>query len=83
MRFRKRPVEIEAVQWTGHNCTEVYDILNVGGSAWRGQFGSLVIPTLEGEVRADPGDWIIRGSKGEFYPCKPAIFEETYEEVIA
>lgn len=42
----------------------------------------IYIPTLEGEMRADPGDWIIQGVKGEFYPCKPDIFEETYDEVI-
>lgn len=41
----------------------------------------LVIRTLEGEMRADPGDWIIRGVQGEFYPCKPDIFAETYEAV--
>ncbi|HLE04564.1 MAG TPA: hypothetical protein VI729_08150 [Anaerolineales bacterium] len=39
------------------------------------------IPTLEGTMRCDPGDWIIRGVKGEVYPCKPDIFEATYEEV--
>lgn len=42
----------------------------------------IYIPTLEGEMRADPGDWIIKGVKGEFYPCKPDIFEATYDEVI-
>jgi len=42
----------------------------------------LVITTLEGEMRADPGDWIIRGVQGEFYPCKPDIFEQTYDAVV-
>ena len=46
----------------------------------RRPFG-LLIETLEGEMLADPGDWIIRGVKGEFYPCKPDIFEATYEAV--
>jgi|JI9StandDraft_1071089.scaffolds.fasta_scaffold1156945_2 hypothetical protein len=43
----------------------------------------IYIPTLEGEMRADPGDWIIKGVQGEFYPCKPDIFEATYEPVGA
>jgi hypothetical protein len=43
--------------------------------------GRLYIPTLEGTHAADPGDWIIRGVKGEFYPCKPDIFAATYDEV--
>lgn len=43
----------------------------------------MIVPTLEGEMIARPGDWIIRGVKGEFYPCKPDIFAATYEAVIA
>lgn len=75
MKYRKRPVEIEAWQ-------------NVGGApmpAWvldevsRTDNGALIIPTLEGNMRAGVGDWIIRGVKGEVYPCKPDIFEMTYE----
>lgn len=79
--FRKKPVVIEAVQWTGLNYREVYALYDPDGDkdALRGEFGSLFIPTLEGEMRADPGDWIVRGVKGEFYPVKPDIFEETYE----
>ena len=80
MKFRKKPVEIEAVQWKGNNWTEVYffckDPKIMGWSD-----NTLSIETLEGKMTASLGDWIIRGIKGEFYPCKPDIFEETYEEV--
>lgn len=70
MRYRKKPVVIDAVQWTGTN--------------HRGRFrGGLVIKTLEGEHLANIGDYIIKGVHGEFYPCKPDIFRETYEEVEA
>lgn len=77
-RFRKKPVEIEAVQWDGDNIREIASF--AGGSASLGS-GVLIIRTLEGEMRADPGDWIIRGVKGEFYPRKPDIFAQTYDAV--
>jgi hypothetical protein len=83
--FRKKPVEIEAVQWDG-NMTTVEPLLvgstcenvsqNLGSPA-------LYIPTLEGEMRADVGDWIIKGVKGELYPCKPDIFAATYDAIPA
>lgn len=77
MRFRKKPVEIEAIQWSGLNRNEM--------TAFMGRCktvdGRIRIVTLEGTIYADVGDWIIKGVKGEFYPCKPDIFEATYEEV--
>ena len=95
MKFRKKPVVIDAVQWSGREA-EVRDV----GSLFTGEIprapddphihpglvftppdGALYIPTLEGTMRADPGDWIIKGIKGEVYPCKPDIFEATYEAV--
>lgn len=79
-KFRKKPVVIEAIQWTGKNWEEVEKFISrgqVGG--WIG--GDLHIETLEGKMRANVGDWIIKGVKGEFYPCKPDIFEQTYEPV--
>jgi hypothetical protein len=85
MKFRKKPVEVEAEQFTGHNSTEI-EAWFIGHDA-RKYFGvenggrGVLINTLEGTMRADPGDWIIKGIKGEFYPCKPDIFEATYEEV--
>ena len=82
-RFRKRPVEIEAIQWDGTDCYEL--VAFVGESLGRispGGTGAYAqILTLEGAVYAAAGDWIIRGVKGEFYPCKPDIFELTYEPV--
>lgn len=75
MKFRKKPVVVEAVRFTV-NFDEIEAF--VGGDAeWRG--GELVVATLEGPLRASPGDWIIKGIKGEFYPCKPDIFAQTYE----
>lgn len=97
MKFRKKPVEIEAVQFTGHGQHDALlewlagHGLKVGemptGSWWRqvvtpnGMECRLIIKTLEGDMEASPGDWIIRGVKGEFYPCKPDIFAATYDAV--
>jgi hypothetical protein len=81
--YRKKPVVIEAHQWDGTlvSAKEIMD--------WSGdevvcmglgmEPHHLSIDTLEGEMRADPWDWIIKGVKGEYYPCKPDIFEATYE----
>ena len=82
-KFRKKPVVIDAVQFVG-GLPSVHDIETfmgcpVGTTVTDGSF--LVIATLEGAHRASPGDWIIKGVKGEFYPCKPDIFEATYEAV--
>lgn len=80
-KFRKKPVEIEAIQWTEDNADEVQAFLMTGEFAANGWVkGRYVnIGTLEGLMVASPGDWIIRGVKGEHYPCKPDIFEATYE----
>jgi len=89
MKFRKKPVIIDAFKWTaGPDQHEdpiwiieaiiegkVY-FINSGS-----EFVQMVISTLEGEMRALIGDYIIKGVKGEIYPCKPDIFEMTYEEV--
>jgi len=80
-RFRKKPVEVEAVQWTGSNINELWDVfsvLNVTATTEKNP-DWLIIATLEGDMRADVGDWIIQGVKGELYPCKPDIFDATYE----
>ena len=73
--FRKKPVVIEAIQFKG-NFDELESF--VGGDA-NFTHGELVIATLEGALHASDGDWIIKGVKGEFYPCKPDIFAATYE----
>ena len=76
-KYRKKPVEIEAIQWTGDNLKE---ILEFSDKAYieRDNY-TLKIETLEGTHIANKGDYIIKGIKGEFYPCKPDIFEMTYE----
>lgn len=80
-RFRKKPVEIEAIQWTGYNLDTVSEFTGINFCNV-GMDGSLVINTLEGDMKASKDDWIIKGVKGEFYPCKPDIFEQTYELVV-
>lgn len=86
MKYRKKPVVIEAVQYDGHNYDEIVSWIDAAtgrttpASSPAGTF-ALLIETLEGTMRADAGDWIIRGVQGEFYPCKPDIFEATYEAV--
>lgn len=77
MKFRKKPVVIDAIQFNG-NFDEIEGF--VGGDATFFQ-GQLIVATLEGPLRAAEGDWIIKGVAGEFYPCKPDIFEKTYEPV--
>lgn len=79
--FRKKPVEVEAVQLP---FTEAPAWLADAMDAWTVRVytsGRAEIDTLEGTMTAQPGDWIIRGVKGEFYPCKPDIFAATYEPV--
>lgn len=93
MKYRKKPVVIEAMRWMGNNTREValwvdpdLEPLAMPEDWWisqrhDGEIASLVIPTLEGDHHAQVGDWIIRGVAGEYYPCKPEIFEKTYEAV--
>ena len=80
-RFRKKPVVIEAVRYLpGETCQDVADFMGVDHDE-RDCFDDAewAIETLEGLIFAQPGDWIIRGIQGEFYPCKPDIFDATYE----
>lgn len=77
-KFRKKPVVIDAVQWAGDNLSEIQRFYRSEGILIGDQ---IVIRTLEGPMFADIGDWIIKGVKGEFYPCKPDIFAITYEAV--
>lgn len=80
--YRKKPVVIEAVQWTG-DMTPVRELVGTDLPTYGppGKSGSLRIATLEGDHECQLGDWIIKGVQGEFYPCKPDIFEATYEAV--
>lgn len=92
-RFRKRPVVIEAVQIDSEDYDGMCEIVEwcssrTGAPGCRfvgdeidGDLTVIAIDTLEGTMYAQPGDWIIKGISGEFYPCKNAIFLETYEPV--
>lgn len=85
-KFRKKPVVIEAVRFTRHTWDEVKKFTNGQAHSWvtekyMGGNSSCIIPTLEGELKANEGDWIIKGVDGEFYPCKADIFQKTYELV--
>ena len=80
MKFRKKPVVIEAIQFIGTNTQEIATFLGENGFDPLKDIPSWVIQTLEGSMKADIGDWIIKSVKGEFYPCKPDIFEATYED---
>jgi len=79
MKFRKKPVVINAVQWTGTNVQDVADFCGEDVLGFIEFMKPFEIATLEGSHIASIGDWIIRGIKGEHYPCKPDIFEATYE----
>jgi hypothetical protein len=88
--FRKKPLVIEAVEWTGENLREVIDLIGLHPSVkdwpWEEyenvvRIDGLKIFTLEGPLMADVGDHIIKGIQGEAYPIKPDIFEKTYEPV--
>jgi len=85
MKYRKKPVVVEAWQWTGGTAKDALDFCSDNGLPdWRvdtlkGKTG-LIIPTLEGDRVASCGDYIIKGVHGEYYPCKPDIFEKTYED---
>ena len=78
MKFRKKPVVIDAIKWIGSNFIEIDEFITVPHETFPSQ-GKVLIPTLEGTMEASNGDYIIRGVSGEFYPCKPDIFQETYE----
>lgn len=82
--YRKKPIEIQAVQFTGWNWAECKDFMAgepMIHPQWMKRYDHLDIKTLEGTMRASIWDFIIQGVNGEFYPCKPDIFEKTYEEV--
>ncbi len=84
MKFRKKPVVIQAIQWTGDtkSLNQIDHALVDDESREIDIDGDrLFIHTLEGVMTASKGDWIIKGVQGELYPCKPDIFEQTYEPI--
>ncbi len=79
MKFKKKPVTIDAIQWNGKNTEEVLKFLGESLTININADDDFKINTLEGTMTASVGDFIIKGVKGEFYPCKPDIFEQTYD----
>lgn len=82
-RYRKRPMVIEAMQWTGDNIHQIWDwagAQDVYGPTEK-NLNSLIISTLEGKMRCNLGDFVLKGIRGELYPCEKSIFIESYEEV--
>ena len=90
-KYRKKPIIVEAVKWTGLNLEEIKNFVdesllyNICDGAWEVGEAPVVVDmqirTLEGNMSVSVGDYIIKGVQGEFYPCKPDIFKETYETV--
>lgn len=77
--FRKKPVVVKAVQFrAGEIDGEFAEYISAGRMRLT-EAGTMLIETLEGSMEAQPGDWVVTGVKGEIYPCKPDIFERTYE----
>lgn len=82
--YRKRPVTVRAVKWTGDNFDEIREFVKGQPlTLYKNTYGltRLVVETLEGDMRAEVGDYIICGVRGEYYSCKPDIFSETYEVI--
>jgi hypothetical protein len=95
-KYRKKPVVIEAMQFDGENAYKIYEFMGnpvtlntrEDHESWDNftlylKENGFKINTLEGMMTANIGDYIIKGVKGEFYPCKPDIFEQTYEEIVS
>lgn len=82
-RYRKKPVVVEAMHYTGEpeTCVAIHEWCGFQHDPEAACNSGIYIETLEGRMLAEPGDWIIKGVAGEFYPCKPDIFDATYEEV--
>ena len=81
MKYRKKPVVIDAVQWSGNNLNEILDFMKDKQPNYYedDEKKLLTIQTLEGNMIASVGDYIIKGVQGEFYPFKLDIFKQTYE----
>lgn len=81
-RYRKQPVEVEAVRWEGKIEVLAPWMEHLGGvPIVLSPLPAVTVQTLHGDAIAEPGDWIIRGAGGDFWPCKPDVFAESYELV--
>ncbi|MDT3386730.1 MAG: hypothetical protein LIR46_03050 [Bacteroidota bacterium] len=78
--YRKKPVIITAIQYTGGNLDDIMEFVDPEMISFEKNI--VTIHTLEGGMIISVNDWVIRGVKGEFYPCKPDIFEATYEQCV-
>lgn len=83
MWFKRLPIPLEAIQWKGNNFAEIRDFMERYGARPPFVNGSddLIISTLEGDMRAPVGSWILRGIMDEFYPCRQEVFEQIYKEM--
>ena len=93
-KYRKKPIVVEAIQWTGSNLEEIRNFVgsdlienyikhfDIERTLIKQTLSGIAINTLKGTMIVNYGDYIIKGVNNEFYPCKPDIFEQTYEEVI-
>lgn len=79
-KYVKKPIPITAIQWTGENHIELAEFTN-GKCLFPVCESTIVIPTLEGNMKSNAGDYIIRGVDGEFYPCRQDIFLKTYKKI--
>lgn len=83
MTYRKKPVEVYAIRFTRNNVDDIRRFTRLNAHDFNcGEKYTCIIDTLEGQHIATEGDYIIRGIKGEYYPCKPDIFEKTYDKVV-
>ena len=78
MKYRKKSVIVDAIQWTGKNYSEIQKFISCGYFFINDK---VIISTLEGDMTASLGDYIIKGVNKEVYPCKPDIFQKTYEPI--
>ena len=84
-KYKTKPCEIEAIKWTGANFEEIAKFTNCKAYMelmYSSMKEELIIKTLEGDMMATVGDYIIKGLRGEFYPCKPDVFHKKYEEIL-
>lgn len=80
MKYVKKPIPIEAIQWTGSNFNEIENFM-IGNHPIFDANSNIIIDTLEGKMSTSPGSYIIRGVEGEYYPCRKDIFEATYSPI--
>jgi len=82
-KYIKRPITVEAIQWDGsvESAAEVIEF-GLGSVMYSADLNKMICQTLEGSMVVGVNDYVIKGINGEFYPCKPDIFEKTYDEVV-